>query len=85
MATPVDHSPSCRIIAYNAKLTHHLRTVNVSASQQADATMHWKEYLQVTSAQASADKAYSVPVFMVAASSTKGLPTIYVNGYTAPS
>jgi hypothetical protein len=47
--------------------------------------MHWKEYLQVTAAQASKDKANSIPVFMAAASSTNGLPTIYVNGYTAPS
>lgn len=85
MATPVDHRPTCRIITYNAKLVHYLRTVNVSASQQNDAKMHWKEYLQVTSAQASKDTAHSVPVFMAAASSTKGLPTIYVNGYTAPS
>jgi hypothetical protein len=85
MASSVDHRPTCRIIAYNAKLTHYLRTVNVSASQQADAKMHWKEYLQVTAAQASKDKANSIPVFMAAASSTNGLPTIYVNGYTAPS
>lgn len=85
MASSVDHRPTCRIIAYNAKLTHYLRTVNVSASQQADAKIHWKEYLQVTAAQASKDKANSVATFMAAASSTKGLPTIYVNGYTAPS
>lgn len=85
MATPVDHRPTCRIIAYNAKLVHTLKTVNVSASQQADAKMHWKEYLQVTAAQASKDKANSVATFMAASGSTKSLPTIYVNGYTAPS
>jgi hypothetical protein len=84
MSTSTDPRPLARIIAYNAKEVHYLRTVNIVTTQALDKAMHFKEYLQATAAQA-AGKPNLVPTFMAAAASTKGLPTIYINGYSAPS
>ena len=38
----------------------------------------------VTAAQAAAYPNL-IPTFMAAGASTKGLPTVYINGYTAPN
>jgi hypothetical protein len=84
MGTSTDQRSNARIIAYNAKEVHYLRTVNIVTTQALAKALHFKEYLQATAAQAAA-KPNLVPTFMAAASSTKGLPTIYINGYTAPS
>lgn len=82
MSTTVDTRPSCRIIAYNSKLAGILKTVNVTASQAADKTLHLKEFVQLTAVQA---KAGVHPTFMASAVAKAAVPTIYISGYTAPN
>ena len=61
--------------AANAKL--HMGTVNVSTTK---ATAHeYPEFLQATG-----DTMHATRTVMAAAALTKGIPTIYVNGYSGP-
>ena len=84
MSTATDPRPFARIITYAAKNVHYLRTVNIITTQAADKALHLREYVQVTAAQAAAYPNL-IPTFMAAGASTKGLPTVYINGYTAPN
>ena len=84
MSTFSDPRFFCRVIVYNAKEIHYLRTVNIITTQAADKALHLREYVQVTAAQAAANPNL-IPTFMAAGASTKGLPTVYINGYTAPN
>ena len=69
-----------RVIAYNAAMVGTMRTVNVTATQQADPRLPFKEVFQVAALDPNVG-----PTVMAAASSTKGLPTVYINGYTGPA
>jgi hypothetical protein len=80
--TTHDPRPSIRVLAYNAANVHHLRTVNIVAAAPVDPHHSIKEYLQLTAAQYSNGIHEQV---MAAGSTQKGLPTIYINGYTAPN
>lgn len=84
MSTVTDPRPFARIIAYNAKEIHYLRTVNIITTQATDKALHSREYVQATAAQVAL-RPNLTATFMAAASSTKGLPTVYINGYTAPN
>jgi hypothetical protein len=84
MATP-DARRGARIVAFNAANVQHLKTVNVLSSAPLDPHHSIKEYLQLTAALA---RVQHNPTFMASGAPgavTKGLPTIYINGYSAPS
>lgn len=77
--------PSIRILAYAARNVQHLRTVNVLASAPNDPHHSIKPYIQLTAAQFKTGVHEQVMASGAADAVTKGLPTIYVNGYSAPS
>ena len=81
-STTNDPRPSIRVLAYSAANVHHLRTANIVAAAPADPHHSIKEYLQLTAAQYNPHIHEQV---MAAGSTQKGLPTIYINGYTAPN
>lgn len=76
--------PSLRVIAFASKNVHHLRTVNIKASNSKTLDPHnaIHEYVQLTPAQMVKGIHETV---MDSGGQIKGLPTIYVNGYTAPN
>ncbi len=81
MSTAVDQRKSVRIIAYDAKQVQTLKTVNVSTTSPKDRHQA-KECLQLTAAQAAVQHH---PTWMASAAVDAKLPTIYINGYTAPN
>lgn len=82
MSTTTDHRKPVRIVAFNAKNVQHLRTVNIVSSKPVDPHHSIKECIQLTAAQA---RVQHNPTWMDGSANPKGLPTIYINGYAAPS
>jgi hypothetical protein len=82
MSTLVDHRKPVRIVALNVKNVQHLKTVNILASAPAGVRQSIKECLQLTAAQAQVQHQ---PTYMDGSASPSGLPTIFINGYTAPN
>lgn len=84
MSTITDQRKPVRIVAFNAQNVQTLKTVNVLAAAPVDPGHEIKECLQLTAAQATVQE----PTLMAAGgpgSTIKGLPTIFINGYTAPN
>ena len=74
---------SCRIITYNAaNIKQHMRSVNIITSLTAAVKNTIPQFLQLTSAQA---KVGIHPTFMDGSATPKGLPTIFISGYSGPS
>lgn len=82
MSTTVEPRQSVRIVAFNSKNVQHLRTVNILAAKPSDPHHSIREFLQLTSANSTVGTHRTL---MDSAGTVKGVPTIYVNGYTAPN
>lgn len=81
MSTSVDQRKSVRVIAYNAKNAGVLKTANISTAAPADKHQS-KEHLQLTAAQATVQ---AHATLMASPTVDKTLPTVYINGYSAPN
>ena len=73
---------SCRVIAFAAKNVQHMRSVNIITSVALDVHHSIKQFLQLTSSQAQVG---THPTFMDGSATPKGLPTIFISGYSGPS
>jgi len=82
VSTSVDQRKSVRIVAFSSKNVQHLKTVNILAVKPVDPAHVIKEHVQLTAAQAMVQHH---PSLMDSGGSIKGLPTIYINGYSAPN
>jgi len=82
MSTQSDQRKSVRIVAFSSKSVQTLRTVNIVATAPADPHHSVKEHTQLTAAQTMVG---IHPTWMDSGGSVKGLPTVYINGYTGPS
>jgi hypothetical protein len=77
--------PSLRVLAYAAKNVQHLRTVNVLAAAPVDPNHSIKPSIQLTAVQYKTGVHEQVMASGAPNAVTKGLPTIFINGYTAPN
>lgn len=78
----VTANKSCRVVAFNAKNVQHLKTVNIVTSVALDVHHSIPQFLQLTAAQAMTGVHAT---FMDGSSSPKGLPTIFISGYSGPN
>lgn len=78
MSTWADQRKPVRIIAYAAANAPALKTVNVTTVAPVRGLI--RECIQL-----AGDQGRQVPTLMAAAGVTPNLPTIYINGYTAPN
>lgn len=85
MSTPTDHRKPVRIVAFNAKNVHILRTVNILAVAPVDPGHSIKEHLQLTAAQAQVQHQPTLMASGAPGAITSNLPTIFILGYTAPN
>lgn len=84
MSTMTDPRDIARIIAYDARKTGTMKTVNIVTSAPRD-KHNAKEHIQYTAAQVASMAPGQVPVYMDSGGSVAGLTTIYCAGYSAPN
>jgi hypothetical protein len=84
MSTPTDQRKPVRIITYNAALAGIVKSVNIITTAPS-VPSEIKECVQVSAANYALSPVGEIPVYMDDSAHPTGLPTIYINGYTAPS
>jgi hypothetical protein len=84
MSTPTDQRKQVRIVAQSNKSAGVVKTVNI-VTVKPSIPSEVKECVQVTAANWALGARGVIATFMDGSASPKGLPTIFISGYTAPN